>query len=78
MKNAKQGHDAKQGPQLPSSQGEAAGRQKGYESEGGQPGNDPLEDGQLRGVDADGKVIQGTHEGPDPKSPKKGTDGSKT
>jgi hypothetical protein len=44
--------------------GEAAGRERGYEDKGGKPGNDLLEDGQLRGVDEDGRIVQGTHGGP--------------
>ncbi len=44
--------------------GEAAGRKRGYESAGGRPGNDILEDGQLRGVDDEGNVVTGTHGGP--------------
>ena len=43
---------------------EADGRARGEESGGGQSGNDVLEDGQLRGVDADGNITGGTHGGP--------------
>lgn len=45
-------------------EGEAKGRARGYEGKGGRPGNVPLEDGQLRGVDHDGQPITGTHGGP--------------
>ena len=43
---------------------EEALRRAGNEQEGGQSLNTPLEDGQLRGVDADGNVNQGTRGGP--------------
>ncbi len=44
--------------------GEAAGRQRGYDDKGGKPGADLLEDGQLRGVDEEGRIVTGTHQGP--------------
>jgi hypothetical protein len=44
--------------------GEHEARQRGLEAGGGVPLNTSLEDGQLRGVDEDGQVIQGTHGGP--------------
>jgi hypothetical protein len=46
-------------------QGEAAQREAGYKENGGVPLNVPLEDGQRRGVDEDGNIVQGTHGGPD-------------
>jgi hypothetical protein len=44
--------------------GESGGRHRGLEQGGGSPLNTPLEDGELRGVDADGQPNQGTHGGP--------------
>ncbi len=44
--------------------GESEARQKGLEAGGGVALNTSLEDGQLRGVDEDGQVNQGTHGGP--------------
>ena len=44
--------------------GESEQRRRGLEAGGGVPLNRSLEDGQLRGVDEDGQVIQGTHGGP--------------
>ncbi len=48
---------------------EAAGRSLGYASGGGHPGNDLLEDGQLRGVDEEGNVVSGMHGAPAPRKP---------
>ncbi|HLM73526.1 MAG TPA: hypothetical protein VK459_12565 [Polyangiaceae bacterium] len=48
--------------------GEHEARQRGLEAGGGVPLNTSLEDGQLRGVDEDGQVIQGTHGGPQKKT----------
>ncbi len=52
-------------------EGEAAGRERGFEEGGGEEGNDLLEDGQLRGVDADGNITGGTHGGPARERPAK-------
>lgn len=54
-------------------EGEAAGRRRGYEASGGKPGDDLLEDGQLRGVDEEGRVTTGTHGGPKKKEQRKNT-----
>ena len=48
----------------PKPQGESEGRRKGLEEGGGQPLTQPLEDGQLRGVDEEGRHTTGTHGGP--------------
>jgi hypothetical protein len=44
--------------------GESEARRAGLAAGGGVPLNTSLEDGQLRGVDEDGQVNQGTHGGP--------------
>ena len=44
--------------------GESAGRRRGLEEGGGQPLTTPLEDGQNRGVDDEGRHTTGTHGGP--------------
>lgn len=46
--------------------GEAAGRQRGYDDKGGEPGADMLEDGQLRGVNEEEQIVTGMHGGPRP------------
>lgn len=43
---------------------ESESRRRGLEAGGGQALNTSLEDGQLRGVNEDGQIIQGTHGGP--------------
>lgn len=48
----------------PEGKGESASRRQGLEAGGGQPLTTPLEDGQLRGVDEDGRHTTGTHGGP--------------
>lgn len=48
----------------PEQKGESAGRQKGLEKGGGVPLNTPLEDGQQRGANEEGKHETGTHGGP--------------
>jgi hypothetical protein len=44
--------------------GESEQRRRGLEVGGGVSLNRSLEDGQLRGVDEDGQIIQGMHGGP--------------
>jgi hypothetical protein len=44
--------------------GESEGRRRGLEHSGGQPLTTPLEDGQKRGVDDEGRHTTGTHGGP--------------
>jgi hypothetical protein len=44
--------------------GEADGRHRGLEVGGGVPLNTPLEDGQMRGVDAEDRPAAGIHGGP--------------
>jgi hypothetical protein len=59
------GHDAKKGSE--GYGGESEGRRRGLDAGGGSPLNQSLEDGQLRGVDEDGQITQGTHGGPQKK-----------
>jgi hypothetical protein len=49
---------------LPAGQGESAQRRIQLEKHGGQPLTEPLEDGQLRGADEEGRHTTGTHGGP--------------
>jgi len=55
---------------LPAGQGESKERRRRLEEGGGQPLTEQLEDGQLRGVDEEGRHTTGTHGGPS----KKGSD----
>jgi hypothetical protein len=56
--------DNRDGSEDKKNSGEAAGRQRGEQAGGGRAGNDPLESGQLRGVDEDELINSGTHGGP--------------
>ena len=49
---------------LPEGEGESASRRRGIEAGGGQPPTTPAEDGQLRGVDGEGRPTTGAHGGP--------------
>jgi hypothetical protein len=49
---------------LPAGQGESAERRRRLEESGGQPLTKPLEDGELRGADEEGRHTTGTHGGP--------------
>lgn len=60
------GHGSKKGSEkgLEAEGSESEGRRQGLEAGGGVPLNESLEDGQLRGVNEDGQITQGTHGGP--------------
>lgn len=49
---------------MPEGTGESAMRRERLHEGGGVPLTTPLEDGQLRGKDADGRDTTGTHGGP--------------
>lgn len=49
---------------MPEGTGESAMRRERLEKNGGVPLTTPLENGQLRGKDADGRDTTGTHGGP--------------
>jgi hypothetical protein len=68
----KKGHENKEG-------GEKAMRDAGNQQLGGRSLDTPLEDGQKRGIDADGQITQGTHGGPKepPKVEKPGSEQGK-
>jgi hypothetical protein len=51
-------------PTLPEGSGESAMRRERLEKNGGVPLTTPLEDGQLRGKDEEGRDTTGTHGGP--------------
>ena len=59
----------------PESQGESAGRRRGLEEGGGVPLTTPLEDGQKRGVDDEGRHTTGTHGGPKKDGSERNRDG---
>lgn len=54
----------KHGPVLPEGEGESAQRRQRLKEHGGLPLTIQLEDGQLRGVDEEGRPTTGTHGGP--------------
>ena len=58
------GANEKHGPTLPEGQGESAQRRQAIEEGGGKPLTTQLEDGQLRGIDEEGRHTTGTHGGP--------------
>jgi hypothetical protein len=54
----------------PDQKGESAWRAPRYEKGGGTPLKEPLEDGDERGVDEEGRIDNGTHGGPKEKPPR--------